>query len=176
MAADQPASKLWRMTSIAESKSDALPAYGSILIPTDGSRCSDSAVAEGLRLACSIGASVTFMHVLHAIPHGVYETPDGRLFSPRYPLDALPAARLFLDRAVALATSQGVMATSCLLGRDAEQPGDAILRLELEHDMTVMASHGWRGVDRVLLGSIADYVLRRALHPVLVVSCASHED
>ena len=74
-----------------------------------------------------------------------------------------------LANAAKLADQSGVAATTIFVSR--QYPADAILSTaEAQHaDLIVMASHGRRGVQRLLLGSQANEVLTRSKVPVLIV-------
>jgi nucleotide-binding universal stress UspA family protein len=54
---------------------------------------------------------------------------------------------------------------------------DVILRLaeELRCDLIVMGTHGRTGVGRLVMGSVAEQVVRRALCPVVTVKCPGPE-
>ena len=51
--------------------------------------------------------------------------------------------------------------------RHVGEPVEGILRLATEADLVVLSTHGRRGLDRALLGSVAEEVLRRCPVPVL---------
>jgi len=87
-------------------------------------------------------------------------------------LSSMRAAGLkVLDSAEELAQSSGVKAQKRLIDSHRQHVSDAILA-EAETwraDLIVMGTHGRRGLNRLLLGSDAERVLRDALVPVLLV-------
>jgi nucleotide-binding universal stress UspA family protein len=134
---------------------------GTILHPTDFSSHSQHA----FRLACSLardhGATVVALHVLTP-PHVAYT--EGVILPPpeayedrwREQLDRLqppdPAVRL--ERRLVYG-----------------YPADTILRLAegTRCGLIVMGTHGWTGLNRLVMGSVAEQVVRRAPCPVLTV-------
>jgi nucleotide-binding universal stress UspA family protein len=143
--------------------------YKNILIPTDGSDASQIALNHGLELAKSIGATVT---VLFAIENPFTSTWGG--FAPSDAgtvggiMDDLRAlGQRTLDTALESAKGSGVTVQP-LITEDL-RVRDAILEAAKTHDLIVMGTHGRSGLDRVLLGSVTEYVIRHAETPTLVV-------
>jgi nucleotide-binding universal stress UspA family protein len=126
--------------------------YHRILIPTDGSRCSEIAVRHGLELAKALGARVTFLYAL--------EDPVATVYTIR-------EAERALGQAQQAADTLGVPAETALAER--QDPVRAILDAEAAHDLIVMGTHGRRGVSRLVFGSVAEGVLRQAERPCLLI-------
>jgi len=143
--------------------------YKRILMPTDGSPCSDHALDHGLELARVLGAEVLFLYVVED-PLNVYNMPGSRVYAPELHEDLVKAGELALVRALERARERGVEART-LLRETAARPADVILEVEGEADLTVMATHGRRGLDRLALGSVTESLLRRSDQPRLVVRC-----
>lgn len=143
------------------------------LLPLDGSPCSDAAVSEGLRLAQAVGASVTLLHALE-VPVSVYTMPESLVYDPRLQEELKAAAESALARAKAQAEAAGVAVTIKLVEGVGVLAVDAILEAEREADLGVLGTHGRRGLDRLMLGSVAEGVIRRAALPHLVVRCPEH--
>lgn len=141
--------------------------YDTILIPTDGSGCAKVAVHKGLALAHRLGATVTFLHVLENPLVAGYAAPEALPYSAQLYDDLKRAASTILDEALAEAASMGVQAHAKLV--ENRRPADAIHDEESGHDLVVMGTHGRRGVDRWMFGSVAEGALRRADTPYLVV-------
>jgi nucleotide-binding universal stress UspA family protein len=143
--------------------------YKSILIPTDGSDASSLALKHGLELAKQLGAAVT---ILFAV-----ENPFTSTWGGFAPTDAGTVGGIMddlrglgqrtLDAALETARSAEVNATP-LLVTDL-RVGDAILEAAKNHDLIVMGTHGRGGLERVLLGSTTEFVVRNAKKPTLVV-------
>lgn len=128
------------------------PNYERILFPTDGSRDAQVALLELVPLALSAGATVV---VLEVVPAG---DDDARSVAT----DRQRGTRRLLEQA-------GLTDVECVV--EDGQPGPAIVAA-VEHlacDVIVMATQGRSGLPRLLLGSVAEYVLRHAACPILLV-------
>lgn len=140
-----------------------------ILLPSDGSELSLRAVDVGIELAKSLGASV---HGFHVIP------PTSAL---AYFADvALADGQMILEQTEAFAKQclEAIRQRAATAGVECEgdmvvdqRPSSAIVAASQEHacDLIVMASHGWHGFDRLLLGSETHKVILQGMVPVLVV-------
>ena len=141
--------------------------YKTILIPTDGSNCSDQAVQEGLQLAKDVKAQVTFLYVLEDhVTSGYVGTEFVPYMADFYELDK-KAGQETLERAVQQALEQGVNATQVLVER--QDPATAILAASKNVDLIVIATHGRRGFNRFIFGSVAESVIRQSSVPCLIV-------
>lgn len=145
--------------------------FNRILIATDGSALSKTAIASGVELARQAGASVVGVHV--RLPLALVCYGDGSIMVPveaetAHREQTSAAARMFLAEIEAAAHKAGVR----FEGVDVEDrsPADSILRIADAQrcDLIVMASHGRKGLSRVLLGSETSKVLTHATQPVLV--------
>jgi nucleotide-binding universal stress UspA family protein len=145
--------------------------FKSILVPTDGSPRSQRAVKIAATLAQEAAGTLTLLHVSPTYktpyyPDGVFiDWPDER----GYKADcAKSAARLFAP-ALKVAQSQGVAAGTMQAFSDS--PWEEILASarKAKSDLVVMASHGRRGVQALILGSETQKVLSHSKIPVLVV-------
>lgn len=141
--------------------------YDRILMPTDGSGCARNAMREGLELARQLDASVTFLHVLENPLVAGYAAPEALPYSAQLYKDLKAAANELLEEAVAMAEKQGVKAQAKLV--ENRRPPDAIHEAEKDHDLVIMGTHGRRGVDRWMFGSVAEGALRRAVKPFMVI-------
>ena len=138
-----------------------------ILCATDFSDAAAAAVAEAVRVAQRLGAELVFVHV--AVERPLYgETllsmPDvGTVYEAqrRWATDVLEA------RAAAVG-AQGVPARYRL---EAGSPPETVARVALDEkaDMIVVGTHGRSGLPRMLLGSVAERIIRSAPCPVLSV-------
>jgi nucleotide-binding universal stress UspA family protein len=145
--------------------------YRHLLVPTDGSELSDRAVTQAIALAAALGARLRVLHVQSSFPISLVGV--GELVEPST-IDALVAAarqraETILDTAATLARQAGVPVSASL--RSDPQPHQAILAEATEQncDLIVMASHGRRGLEGLLIGSETQRVLTQSSCPVLVV-------
>jgi universal stress protein A len=146
-----------------------------ILVPTDFSEGSDAALACARELASATGATLHMMHVVENpfAPGGfmeMYPLPVGYL-----PAELEKAAHERLQSCLSAgdrATCQATFSTT--IGIPARE---ILQRLDEEPkiDLVVMATHGRGGVARMVMGSVADKVVRGAHCPVMTLrNCHSH--
>jgi nucleotide-binding universal stress UspA family protein len=140
-----------------------------VVVSTDFSDCGDSAIPHAFRFASDRGARVVMVHVLdaHPIPNPLYAhyypipTPDQIRQAEAKASDALLARIPAEDR--------GSGRTEIVVAQGA--PAAEILRVadEKSASLIVIASRGRRGLVRLVLGSVAERVVREAKCPVLVI-------
>lgn len=141
-----------------------------ILVPIDFSKGASRAFDVAIDLGAKLGAKVTALHVYELPAVG---TPEG-VFSP--PPDL--AAQIFASTEKALETAvearkidakkRGIELASMLKTGEARGTILAAAK-EIGADLVVMGTHGRRGLVHVLLGSVAEYVVRTSPVPVLTV-------
>lgn len=142
--------------------------YDSILFPTDGSKGADAALRHAIEQALQYDAA---LHVLYVIEETV---PAIEVGAPDV-LDAMEEhGQQVIDDVRKAAKSAGVESTQASIA--AGSPYSRILEYveDADIDLIVMGTHGRRGLDRYLLGSVTEKVVRTADCPVLTVR-ASHE-
>lgn len=140
--------------------------YKKILMPTDGSAASQKAIEQGLEVAKSVGAEVTFLYVLENMSSSFWISPESVPYGIELMEDLKKVGRDALDKATQLAQGAGVKAETKLIEG---KPTDSILQEAKNHDLIVMGTHGRSGLDRWMLGSVTDAVLHRSEKPVLVL-------
>jgi nucleotide-binding universal stress UspA family protein len=143
-----------------------------ILIATDGSELGGKGVEAGVNLAKQLGARVTVVTVTEMwdsanIAASAMWMADARPIQ-EYENAAAEGARRILDAAGAVAKTAGVE-TDLLHVKD-RHPADGIIQAATDAgaDLIVMASHGRRGLGRLILGSQTSEVLVHSKVPVLV--------
>ncbi|WP_284614759.1 universal stress protein [Aquabacterium humicola] len=143
--------------------------YTRILVPTDGSPCSERGLREAIALARQLKASLVLLHVVNDFPLLMAMGSAQAVDVPH--AGVLEAARATLTQAEAAAAAAGVDA-ECVL-RDARTTPVADVVVEEARtrrcDLIVMGTHGRRGLRRLTMGSDAELVLRHAPVPVLLV-------
>ena len=139
-----------------------------ILVATDGSEKNRSAVAEGVRIARSSGASLFAVYVIDnsltgSLPGGVEPVSIGMVKT----FGVLDKEALESLRHVSQTAGEFPVTTRVLEGR----PAEAIVQFALENqiDLIVIGTLGKTGFERLLLGSVADKVIRTAACDVLIV-------
>lgn len=146
--------------------------YKHILIPTDGSDLSKKAIKQGVAFAKSLRAKVTavtvsptyhaFFHAFAAEPLMVTDTEQ------EYRKDSAAQAKKILDVAKNAAKIAGIRFEGVHAVND--QPYKAIISTASRKgcDLIFMASHGWKGLSALILGSETNKVLTHSKIPVLV--------
>jgi nucleotide-binding universal stress UspA family protein len=139
-----------------------------ILLPTDGSELALRGAKLGIELAKSCGASVFALHIVPPF-HSVSYTAEMITATQAVYLEgAVERAERYLAEVRDLASKAGVPCDSGHLIGDT--PGEWIVQeaQRRQCDLIVMASHGRRGFDKLMLGSEAQKVLQTSPVPVLV--------
>jgi len=142
-----------------------------ILVATDGSRLSDKAVDAAIRLARDEGAKLTAFHATEdypIAPFPEYAIAYGALGPDEWTKEQEKLARRILDKAAARAKKAGLGCDTA--SRLALHPYEAIIKEAKKRrcDLIVMASHGRRGLQGLVLGSETHKVLTHGKLPVLV--------
>jgi nucleotide-binding universal stress UspA family protein len=144
--------------------------YSRILIATDGSRLSKKAITAGIDFAKVSQASVVGVHCRPPYPAIYYGEPVFVDVVPErdYEQETAKTALKYLGEIEAAAKKAGVAFKGVHLVNTSA--ADAIIRTAKKEkcDLIVMASHGRKGVARVLLGSETQNVLVNSHIPVLV--------
>ena len=138
-----------------------------ILHPTDFSECAEQARAQAIRLARALGAEIILFHV--AVETPLYDEGMLGMTQVQKIYDAQRKwAEETLEARAAETRAAGVPTRWKLT---AGVPFDGIVRGAEEEgaDMIVMGTHGRRGLEGLLLGSVANKVVRLAPCPVLTV-------
>ena len=146
--------------------------YKNVLVPVDGSRLSDKAAKEALGLAKSVGAKLTLFHCVPDFPTPVYAESAimaAQVTAGQYRKEATKHAEEVLEKIARRFGGPGVKVET--LRAVSDLPCDAIISAagKKKCDLIVMASHGRRGVQALLLGSETSRVLTHSPIPVLVV-------
>ena len=147
--------------------------YANILLSTDGSDVARTGIKQGLALAKALNAKVTVITVTEPLPPAV--GADALAWIPsKAEIDSFDSANKeragkVLDEAQAMARQIGTSAE--LLHVPNAHPATAIIETANSRgcDLIVMASHGRRGLRKLLLGSQTSEVLADGSVPVLVM-------
>lgn len=146
--------------------------YDDILVPTDGSKGVDRAVEHALNLAEKYDATA---HVVYVVNTSAYST--------------LPADSNWESITAAL-EEEGEQATGEIAARlrDADVDAETAVEEGVPHkvilgyadendiDLIVMGTHGKTGLDRLLLGSVTEKVVRASETPVLTVRMVDEDE
>ena len=145
--------------------------YARILIATDGSTLSKRAVKTGLDLAALSGAEVVAVKVIPRYPQAYFEgsVPLAASEVSRIEKQWNDDAQAVVDAVKTTATARGIKAKAVTVKSDLV--AEALISAAKKHkaDLIVMASHGRKGLKRLLLGSETTHVLTHSHIPVLVL-------
>lgn len=146
-----------------------------VIVPLDGSSLSENALPIAGRLARRIARPVQMIHV----------EPDtlsasiafGAVLADVAARDAAIAAErsamLLLEAATARLEEMGVVADWSI---DVGEPVERICEIARHGDLIVLASHARSGLDRLIMGSVAEQLVRHAAAPVLIVHAPAAPD
>ena len=146
-----------------------------ILVATDFSEPSNAALAYGRELARTFGATLTVLHVADNIAARAYGA-DGIVFvEPDLQEELEAMARKNLEALVA--GDDGIDVRSEPVVISSSSAPAAIVRYAREQnvDLIVMGTHGRGAMAHLLVGSVAERVVRTAPCPVLTVRHPEHE-
>ncbi|WP_312569867.1 universal stress protein [Comamonas sp.] len=139
-----------------------------ILVPVDGSQTSLKAVSKAAELAKAFGSEVTAVYVLDPYPFtGV--GADFAYGQAQYLSAATAEANKALEDVNKAMADSGVTVKTLVGEGHAVHEGIARVGENVGADLIVMGSHGRRGLEKLVLGSVAQRVLQTAHVPVLVV-------
>jgi nucleotide-binding universal stress UspA family protein len=145
--------------------------YQRILVATDGSDLSRTAVSSAIELAAAVGAELVALYVVPRYPVSYFE--GGITISvqdiARTEKQWSDKGQAVVDEAKKDAEAKGIKATAVVAQSDLV--AESIMAAATKHncDLVVMASHGRKGIKRVLLGSETQHVLTHSTVPVLVL-------
>jgi nucleotide-binding universal stress UspA family protein len=147
-----------------------------VLIPLDGSTLAERAVEPALALGIGTHAEYTLLQILTPVgdlnygPAGGEITGFGEALKQAVELEQVEAKRAhdYLEGRVRRLSARLQVVTTRVTRHD--RPAHAILDDASRHgaDLIALATSGWGGLKRLLLGSVADKVLRGAERAVLV--------
>jgi len=143
--------------------------YKRIFVPVDGSTASNAGLKEALKLAKDQKARLRLLHIVDQLV--IFNTPEAG-FNVESVVESMRRnGQQLLKRAVKVAASRGVKAESALIESAGVRVADVITRQakRWRAGLIVMGTHGRRGVNRMIMGSDAELVVRNAGVPVLLV-------
>ena len=145
--------------------------YRRILVPVEGSAASMMGLRHAIGLAKDQHARLRVLNVVDDLIIAPMMMDPGGAADLSYVLDSLRAdGRKVLDKAAALAEKSGVKTETAQTESRGQLVSEVILAdaRRSRADVIVMGTHGRRGLNRLLLGSDAERVLRESTVPVLL--------
>lgn len=145
--------------------------YQRILVATDGSPLSKKAVTSAIALAALMDAELVALKVIPRYPQSYFEGGLALQAAEvsRVEKQWADAGQAIVDAVQKAALAKGVKTKAITVKSDLVS--DAVIAATKKHkcDLIVMASHGRRGIKRLLLGSETQQVLTHSHVPVLVL-------
>jgi nucleotide-binding universal stress UspA family protein len=145
--------------------------YQRILVTTDGSALSKKAVRSAIDLAAATGASLVALNVVPRYPVSYFEggisisSQDIGRIEKKWSEDG----QALVDAIAQNAQAAGVKAKAAVVRSDLVAEAIMAAAKKNKCDLIVMASHGRKGIKRLLLGSETQHVLTHSSVPVLVL-------
>ena len=146
--------------------------YETILLPTDGSDASHAAALHAGTLAETSGATVHVVSI--ADSRNRFESPSSGLAPEVWEEAERDRAETAIEETVARLPDGVAIERTVAIGIPEDEILESIERLDA--DAVVMGTHGRSGLDRYLVGSVPQRVVRQSPVPVLTVSGDSDAD
>ena len=145
--------------------------YKRILVATDGSTLSKKAVASAIELAALSGAELVAIKIAPRYPQSYFEgsLPLSANEVAKIEKQGTEAAQKVVDGVAKAGKAKGVSVKTVVVKSDIVSDALIAASKKYKADLIVMASHGRRGIKRLLLGSETQQVLTHASVPVLVL-------
>jgi nucleotide-binding universal stress UspA family protein len=145
--------------------------YQNILVATDGSELSQKAVTSGINLAVLTKATLVIVKIVPFYSRSYMEgavpvsMDDEAEIEQRW----INEGQAIVNADKAKAEAQGVSAQAVVVRSDLVAEGIIAAATKYQADLIVMASHGRKGIKRLLLGSETQQVLTHSHTPVLIL-------
>jgi nucleotide-binding universal stress UspA family protein len=145
--------------------------YKKILVATDGSTLSKKAVSSAIALAQLTGAELVALKVIPRYPQSYFEGGVALAASEVDRIEKQWAAhgQAVVDAVAKSASAKGVQVKAITAKSDLVSEAIIATAKKQKCDLIIMASHGRRGIKRLLLGSETQQVLTHSHVPVLVL-------
>jgi nucleotide-binding universal stress UspA family protein len=145
--------------------------YKRIAVAVDGSKTSEAALEEAAKLAHEMSATVLLLHVCEEMPLALDPEGMGLIQMNDIAKVITDAGKALLERSRAGLAARNVPVETRLVESYSGRVGNAIAQQaqQWNADLLVVGTHGRTGVDRLLLGSVAEGISRSATMPVLLV-------
>jgi nucleotide-binding universal stress UspA family protein len=143
--------------------------YARILVPVDGSAASAQGLDEAIELAGHLKAR---MQLFHVVEPWVMATTGMMAVNMHEIAESIRSAGAeLLKGCEEKVTHAGIEVDAELIETAGRSAGECIVQKaqEVAADLIVCGTHGRRGIRRLLMGSDAEYIVRRAPVPVLLV-------
>ncbi len=146
--------------------------FRKILLPTDFSPCANAALHQAVTIAERFQGSVTMLHVV-----AVHESDRGKIETV-FSEDSKSYDHIMTSAEEMLHTKEGMIETPVLIEKVLKRgisPTNEIISYADEHkpDLIVMGTHGRTGIRRLIMGSVAEKIIRLSECPIMTVRCGT---
>jgi len=145
--------------------------YKRIAVAVDGSKTSDMALDEAIKLSSEMDSTLLLLHVCEELP--VMWEPDGMNMAPIQDIMKVvaDAARALLEKCKERVVGQDIAVETKLVESFGGRLGGVISEeaQKWNADLLVVGTHGRKGFEHLLMGSVAEGVIRTESIPVLLV-------
>lgn len=139
------------------------------LVPLDGSPAAEAALPVARELATRCGAQLTLVHVVKPAAWPAEMRAELPEMEPKVVDRELDVATAYLRQQEAALREAGLATEALIMPRDSVVEGILDALVEAGADTIVMSTHGLTGLSRLMLGSVAEQVVRRSPVPVVLV-------
>lgn len=151
-----------------------------LLVPVDFSECATHALELALGIALREGASLTLLHVSVLppnLPPDALVTPPGETTAVRIDDYTTNGVNARLEAIAAPLRARHLDVRTLAVASTSSDVADQILRAcdDVGAEAIVVGTHGRTGLSHLLLGSVAEHVIRRATVPVITIRSRSAE-
>lgn len=146
--------------------------YSRIFVAIDNSSTAQKALDEAIQLAAKLGANLCIGTALDEAPVTQHGMGLGSYINvDKIKHEMRDAGNALLDKAVAQAKAAGCDPHRSLIESDKKRLSEMIIEAaaEWQADLIVMGTHGRRGFERLLVGSVAEHMIRSATTTLMLV-------
>ncbi len=149
--------------------------YKKILVPTDGSATSKTGLREAIKLAKALGGQIRIVHVVDEMP--VVSTQLYGTMLDQFIAQAREAGKSITAESRAMVEEAGVPVDVKLVEALGGRSGEYVIQAakDWQADLIVCGTHGRRGLRRIVMGSDAEFIVRRSPVPILLVRAEGAE-
>ena len=139
-----------------------------ILVPLDGSSHSEVAISKAIAMAKAFNSTVTLLSVIDIYAFAGLGV-DVAAGQTDYLSAATAEAKQAVDSALQVFEAEGVAATPSIMEGQAVYKSILAAAEACSADLIVMGSHGRKGLEKLVLGSVAGQVLSHTHLPVMII-------
>jgi nucleotide-binding universal stress UspA family protein len=142
--------------------------YQRILVPIDGSFTSDLALQEAIKLAKQMGASLELVHIYE---DAIYLVDENYFNYEELQQTIHDCGKNILTQALEKVRAAAIPVETRLIPSNNERIANLLMEevKRWQAELIVVGTHGRSGFSRLLLGSVAEGIIRMALVPVLLI-------